>query len=521
MKHLIFSLRTAVAILVLIPLCAAASDGAKYVFLFIGDGMSASQLYAAGCYRRALAGADVDNAADRADAALSLNTDAFPVRGMQRTGAFNHLITDSAAAGTALACGAKTNSGTLGMDPTGAQRWKSLAVLAKEEGRRVGIVTSVSLDHATPAAFYANVSSRGSYEAIAVQALESGFDFFGGGSWMKAQSEAYRSLYPKLASDKVADIAADEGYTTIATTEGIRALAAHPADRVICSAPVLAGGSALPYSVDRAPDQPDLAAFTDAALACLTKDEGGFFLMVEGGKIDWACHANDAAGALGDVLAFDEAVGRAVAFYNAHPEETLIVVTGDHETGGLSIGFAGRAYDTSFARLAAQKVSYEAFGKKVDAYRRAKAFPAPYDAEANNIDAQMKTLLRQDYGIDFDALPQYRRDLLEAAYDRSMSGAPAAGTDAPSGYLKGDHSSTLDYLYYGGYDALTLELGHQLSREAGLSWTSYAHTAVPLPVMALGNGAELFGGYYENAEVARKIAQAMGIATILPVSKGE
>jgi alkaline phosphatase len=521
MKHLILSLRTAVAILFLIPLCATASYGAKYVFLFIGDGMSATQLYAAECYRRALAGVDTDSAANRADGALSLNVDAFPVRGMQLTGAFNHLITDSAAAGTALACGAKTHSGTLGMDPTGTQRWKSLAVLAKETGRRVGIVTSVSLDHATPAAFYANVSSRGSYEEIAVQALESGFDFFGGGSWLKTQSEAYRSLYPKIGSDKVADIAADEGYTTVASGEGIRALAAHPADKVICSAPVLAGGSALPFSVDRPQDQPDLAAFTDAAIACLTKDDRGFFLMVEGGKIDWACHANDAAGALGDVLAFDKAVGRAVAFYNAHPEETLIVVTGDHETGGLSIGFAGRGYDTSFARLAAQKVSYEVFTQTVDAYRRAKAFPTPYDAAANNIDTAMKELIRKNYGIDVDTLPQYRRDLLETAYDRSMSGTPATGTEVPTGYLKGDHSSTLDYLTYGGYDALTLELDHQLAREAGLSWTSFAHTAVPLPVMALGKGAELFGGYYENAEVARKIAQAMGLAQTLPVAKGE
>jgi len=214
-------------------------------------------------------------------------------------------------------------------------------------------------------------------------------------------------------------------------------------------------------------------------------------------------------------------VGRAVAFYNAHPEETLIVVTGDHETGGLSIGFAGRGYDTSFARLAAQKVSYEVFTQTVDAYRRAKAFPTPYDAAANNIDTAMKELIRKNYGIDVDTLPQYRRDLLETAYDRSMSGTPATGTEVPTGYLKGDHSSTLDYLTYGGYDALTLELDHQLAREAGLSWTSFAHTAVPLPVMALGKGAELFGGYYENAEDARKIAQAMGLAQTLPVAKGE
>jgi alkaline phosphatase len=124
-----------------------------------------------------------------------------------------------------------------------------------------------------------------------------------------------------------------------------------------------------------------LADMTEVAIASLLtrkkdnkrggwgKKDDGFFLMVEGGKIDWACHANDAMATIGDTLAFDDAVGVALEFYKTHPSQTLIVVTGDHETGGMTVGHATTGYNAYYDRLLGQKMSYEAFGKKWAAHK--------------------------------------------------------------------------------------------------------------------------------------------------------
>lgn len=497
-------------------------SGAKYVFYFIGDGMSAVQIYAATSYLTALDGRDPNNADDMKGSHRKLVMDSFPVRGMQRTYAQNHLITDSAAAGTALACGSKTNSGVVGMDATKKIRFKSVAELAKEQGRKVAILSSVSLDHATPASFYANSFSRDGYEDIAVQAAQSGFDFFGGGSWRKPAGAVYKELCPEVGADSISPILSHYGYTTIDTNEGIRALKSAPRDKVVCSVPFLAPDATMPYEIDRPEGQVTLAEMTEVAIDCLMSGEDkGFFMMVEGGKVDWACHANDAIGMLDDIIDLDAAIGKAVEFYKQHPGETLIIVTGDHETGGLTIGFAGRGYETSLERLTQQKMSYEVLSQKVADYRARKHFAKPYDAAANNFDDEMKTLVREGFGIDFDTLTPYRKALLEDAYDRSMSGAALTGTELPTGYDKGFGDKTeiapIDYLYYGIYDAITVEVCHQMSRETGLGWTSYSHTAVPVPVMAMGFGSEAFNGYYENTDVAAKVADAMHLGRKLPV----
>jgi len=495
---------------------------AKYVFFFIGDGMSAVQIYAADGYLTALNGGEVNMASGMSKSAALLNLDKLPVRGMQRTYANNHLITDSAAAGTALACGSKTNSGVLGMDPTKNIDFKSIAKMAKESGRKVAILSSVSLDHATPASFYANTESRRNYDEIAVDAALSNFDFFGGGSWLELTNSSYETLYPKLKTTDLGQIFVNEGYTTINTNEGIRALKSAPKGKVICTVPILQSSAAMPYNIDRPAGQVSLAELTEVAIDCMMRDnKKGFFMMVEGGKVDWACHANDPVGMLSDVLDLDNAIGKAMEFYKQHPNETLIVVTGDHETGGLTIGFSGRGYETSFEKLLGQKISYEAFTKLVKEYKENKGFAAPYDMALNNIDPTMKGMIKANFDIDYDALSEYRKSLLEAAYDRSMSGAALAGKGAPSGYERGfgdaEQISSVDYLYYGDYDALTMEISHQMSFQTGLGWTTYSHTAVPVPVMAMGCGDELFSGYYENTDVAKKLAAVMHIDATLPV----
>ncbi|MCF8130586.1 MAG: alkaline phosphatase, partial [Deltaproteobacteria bacterium] len=214
--------------------------------------------------------------------------------------------------------------------------------------------------------------------------------------------------------------------------------------------------------------------------------------------------------AIDDTIAFDNAIREAVNFYMLHPEETLIVVTADHECGGQTIGFAGTAYDTFFEVLAKQQYSYEVF----DEY-----FLAPYKTERNpapaDIDADMWTLIYDIFGLDGagftsdegDDLSDYQKEKLEAAYDKSMTGESV-------------NSSEEDALLYDYYEPLTVTLTHVLNQKAGIAWTSYSHTGVPVPVLAMGTGSTLFNGFYDNTDVAKKVAEAMGM-TLINVENAE
>jgi len=218
-------------------------------------------------------------------------------------------------------------------------------------------------------------------------------------------------------------------------------------------------------------------------------------MMVEGGKIDWACHANDARTAIDDTLAFDEAIGVALKFYEKHPKETLIVVTGDHECGGMTIGFAGTGYDNFFFKLEKQTRSFDRFNR--DVYESYKA-SHPWKGEADNIDADLKKLITESFGLDYDKLSDYQKTKLETAYDRSRKGNPVAGDEE-------------DRLLYGGYDALSVTITHLLNQSAGIAFNSYAHTGVPVTVHAVGNSADRFSGFYDNTDIARKLADIMQV----------
>jgi alkaline phosphatase len=156
-----------IVIMLLWPPCSGAL-GPKYLFLFVGDGMGISQRVAAGQF-----------------AGKPLLMDTFPSHGLTSTHAANRFITGSAAAATALACGEKTNVGVLGLD-SNLKPLKTIAEMARDRGMKVGIVTTVSLDNATPAGFYAHVASRNSYYDIALALARSDFHYFAGGGLMNA-----------------------------------------------------------------------------------------------------------------------------------------------------------------------------------------------------------------------------------------------------------------------------------------------------------------------------------------------
>jgi alkaline phosphatase len=380
------------------------------------------------------------------------------------------------------------------MDP--AQRHvKSVAEMAKRMGMKVGIISSVSIDHATPAAFYAHVPMRSQYYDIAVALSESHFDFFGGGGIKDPTNKGNNTR--NFRGDAM-ELIKKNGYRVVTDRTEFMALNAG-VGKVLAYNAWLQDGGALPYAIDTGQKDISLHEFTAKAIELLDNPQG-FFLMVEGGKIDWACHANDAVAAIEDTLAFDKAIREAVSFAERHPMDTLIVVTGDHECGGLTLGFAGTKYASYFDVLGNQKVSFQRFTDEIlSGYKD--SCGGKYRFE------DLKPLITQYFGLKFEGDPKedmlvlepHQIAQLEEAFKRSMVGEEE-GTGNPE-----------TYLLYGGYDPLTVSLTHILDNKAGLAWTSYKHTGVPVSTSATGVGAGIFNGYYDNTDVAKKIMSVMGI----------
>ena len=244
--------------------------------------------------------------------------------------------------------------------------------------------------------------------------------------------------------------------------------------------------------------------------------ENGFFMMCEGGKIDWACHANDAGATITDTIALDEAVQVAVDFYNEHPDETLILVTGDHETGGLTIGYAGTDYDTFLTNMENQKISYAKFDSDyVAAYKENKT---DFDTVMKDVTELFGLVAPASEGTDktsqkdsADLHPEseetgslvmtdYEYQLLKEAYETTMS-----RTGEESEFTQEE------YVMYGSYEPLTVMITRILNNKSGINFASYAHTGLPVEVFAMGVGQELFEGYYDNTDIYDKMAELTGV----------
>lgn len=290
----------------------------RNVIFLIGDGMGPQQMGLL---------FDWASAAQMSPTALERMSHSGTL-GMMRTGAHNSPLTDSAAAATALATGVATNNGFVGMDPQGEPLPTALEV-ARDRGFRTGLVSTSRLTHATPASFASHVTSRDNETVIAQQLLESRVDVMlgGGSSFFLPEEEG-------SAKDRRSDIQAG-GYHLVRTEAELLAV---PADteRVLG----LFHPSHLPYAIDRdEPDEeqtPSLPALTKRALELLPRSDRGFFLMIEGARIDHGGHMNDVAAVLGEMREFDACVALALEYQEQHPD-TLVLVTADHETGGLSL----------------------------------------------------------------------------------------------------------------------------------------------------------------------------------------
>ena len=459
----------------------------KYVFLFIGDGMSYPQFQAASDYLGALADTGSD---DILEGNVPLTFMNFPVAGSAVTYDSSSFCPDSASTATSLSTGYKTYSGTINMDETATVSYETISEkLHAQLGWKVGVISSVNLNHATPAAFYAHQAKRSNYYEIGQELVGSNFEYFAGGGLLKPTG-------PDKDKTSLYDLAADAGYKVVMTQAEAEAVTSADG-KVLIIDEHLADSDAFAYENDRADGDWALSDYVKKGIEVLDNDTG-FFLMVEGGKIDWACHANDAGSTIADTIALSDAVDEAVAFAQQHPDETLILVTGDHETGGLTIGYAGTDYDTFLTNLENQKISYAKFDSD---------YVAKYKENNTSFDEVMKDVTAlfglKTEGAEDDTLvlTAYELDKLKAAYEATMD----------AGRADADPANQAEYVLYGSYEPLSVTITHILNNKSGVNFASYAHTGLPVAVFAQGSGQDLFEGFYDNTQVYHKLAGLLGV----------
>lgn len=487
----------------------------KYIFLFIGDGMSYPQIQLTNYFLSAnenKESAQTVSVEGEEKTVLSSGNNLtmmnFPVAGSAQTYDSTSFAPDSASTATSIATGNKTWSGSINVSTDFTQEYETIAEKLKaQKDYKIGIVSSVNINHATPAAFYAHQASRNNYYDIGLELIDSGFDYFAGGGLLAptGKEEDQKDLY---------ELAEEGGYKVVKTQAEAEALTAEDGKALVIDEH-LADSNAMAYSMDLQEGEWTLADYVDKGIEVLD-NENGFFMMVEGGKIDWACHANDAAATITDTLALDQAVKEAVEFYQEHPDETLILVTGDHETGGLTIGFAGTNYDTFLTNFNNQKISYAKFDSDyVSKYKEEKTdfdtimkdvtelfglqAPAEEGAESTEKkDSADKHPESEDDGAL--VMTQYEYDTLKEAYETTMSRTGEEEEFAQDEYVK-----------YGSYEPLTVTITHILNNKSGINFGSYAHTGLPVEVFAQGAGQENFAGYYDNTDIYEKVAALTGV----------
>ena len=439
---------------------------AKYVFYFIGDGMGPNQVLNAEMYQAAIQGIN---------GRVPLCMSQFPYSGQAATFSASDGITDSAAAGTCLASGKKTNNGMIGQTPDGAPVY-SVASQLKAEGWGIGIMSTVPVDHATPASHYAHAEKRSNYYLIGTHLAESNFDFFGGGGFQRPINKDDASA-PNLY-----DLCKKNGYTLVGSYAEAQK---NIKKRKLLLVPQTdldnpdRGAQALPYAIDQKDDDLTLAQIVDIAIQYLSKHDR-FFMMAEGGKIDYAGHGNDGATNIHEVLDFDRAIQLAYRFYEQHPDETLIVVTADHETGGLALG---NNKPLRLERLAYQKCSSDTLSARLSALCQQYAEQLIWE--------QVKTFLAENMGLFGELSVSAEEETeLQAAFSNMMRQQESLKT------------------LYADINALAAKAKELVNQKAGLGWTTHSHTATAVPVFAVGVGAERFTGWMDNSEIAPRIYQA-------------
>ena len=419
--------------LLLLLVVATSFAKPKYIFYFIGDGMGPSHVLATELYL-----GEMQGVIGRPQKMVFTQ---FPQSAFVTTFSASNGVTDSAASGTALSTGSKTSNGRIGTDADG-NNLNSVALHAKNSGMAVGIATTVCINHATPSAFYAHNDSRNNYNEIAQWMLEADYDFYAGGD-AKCTSEQRNDLYSR---------AERQGYTIVRGYNDYAAKAGKAKKMMLYQKNI---AEEIPYTIDRTADDLTLAQITKAGIDFLSKkSKEGFFMMVEGGKIDYASHSDDAATMIQEVLDFNAAVEEAYEFYKKHKDETLIIVTADHETGGIVLGYTGQ-YKLNLKALSSQKVSVDKLASMLKALEKTKW------GKVNN-------LVKENIGVE----PRGNHNDSETVEITSDLARKIAN-----------------------------EAIYDLDRKALISWASGNHSGTFVPLFAIGREADKFNGVIDNTDI--------------------
>lgn len=431
----------------------AAQAAPRYIFYFIGDGMGMGHAIATKNYLRVTTGDP--------DAKPLMMT--FPFVGIASTVSASSPVTDSAASGTALATGTKTKNYMIGMNPDSVAV-TSIAKQLHDQGYGVGLITTVAPDDATPAAFYAHVPNRKMFDEIARDAIASDYEFIGG-----------------------ANLRGNKGLVGEFEKAGVKVVrGAEPCRRAIDSRRVLllntdtVHANEIGYAIDSIDGVLTLPVMMDLCLEHLNKHTPEkFFMMVEGGSIDHAAHSNDPAAVIKEMVMFNNTLAKAYEFYLAHPDETLIVVTADHDTGGM----ANTGKWDNIANVDYQRISKDAFNEWFREYM--KEYPS---ATWEQFNEPLKHYFSLGNGIK---LSDKQMATLKQLFEEQVSG------------IGGNEQRTL----YASYANFTNELFNAISHALGYKWITNNHTGNPVGIYAVGVGADRFSRVLENSDIPRLIME--------------
>lgn len=446
-------IRTIVTTLMLAVACVVGASTPKYVFYFIGDGMGMGHVMSAQNYNREVLKSN--------EPLLMMR---FPVVSMVTTYSASGRVTDSAAAGTALSTGYKTNNGMLGVTPDTLPA-TSVARYLKDAGWGVGIVTTVAPDDATPGAFYAHQPQRSMAYEIDKEMAQSGYEFVAGS---KLKGTKDKNGIPT-------DIYSHFAQNGVAIARGIDALEQVDSRKVLLlNTDSL--DSNVGYTIDSINGALTLPAMTQACLSHLQKHSPDqFFMMVEGGNIDYAGHSNDGGAVVKEILNFNQAIKIAYDFYLTHPDETLIVVTADHNTGGLAVRFG------DMSLIDCQRMSKDRFGYYTKSILNSRRIFTWED---------MKVELTLLFGFwDKIKLSEKQEALLKEKFDRTFN------------LRNSDDQETL----YNSFNEFSVEVFKILNEKCGFGWVATGHTGDPVPLFAIGAGANEFMGVKDNTEIPKII----------------
>ena len=438
----------------------------KYVFYFIGDGMGTSQILLTEMYL----------AAQKGEIGIEpLLVSQFPVATISTHYSDNSDVTDSAASATALSSGVKTTNYYVGIDPDG-NPVTTMAEMAARCGKKVAIMTTVPLNHATPAGFSAHQPGRGLHYQISQDQIANGFDFYGGSEILDEDRLHDGTPMPPIRPQYI-----NAGYTLFGNMDDFKA-GYKSAGKVLV---LPERGKSISYRLDMNHHPEDHIFLKDmvaGAIDFMMKDggKGGFFMMAEGGKIDTACHSHDAAASVQETIDFDEAIAVAYEFYKKYPKQTLIVVTADHETGGMIVQ---PKKPEQLAQLGLQKHSLGVISERLRRILRENYNNKPMPWE------EVEEYLADNFGL-------FREIKLNWEDEKTLK-------DCYYATLAKKQSGSAKDLYTDNVKIIA-EAAKIFNRRCGIHWVS-SHTSSFTPVFAVGAGADEFKHQTDNAEVAKTI----------------